>query len=77
MSYKQIKWLILIIPAVVSGLWEYVRHRFLLPFISMQLGNWLTPLLVFTVTIVLLLRLFAIYEKMQEELKKSGPKKPF
>jgi signal transduction histidine kinase len=75
LSYKQIKWLILIIPTLVTGVWEYVRHQFLLPVISMQFGNWLTPALVFAVTITLLYRLFAIYENMQEELKKERAEK--
>ncbi|MEX2103784.1 MAG: sensor histidine kinase, partial [Bacilli bacterium] len=57
MSYRQIKWLILIIPTLTIGLWEYVRHQFLLPYISMELGNWLAPVIVFVVTITFLLKL--------------------
>lgn len=75
MNFKQIKWLILIIPTIVVGAWEYIRHEFLLPYISMDLGNWLTPVIVFTVTITLLLKLFMIYEQMQEELKKERAEK--
>ncbi|MDN4592362.1 sensor histidine kinase [Polycladomyces subterraneus] len=75
MSYKQIKWLILIIPTVVIGLWEYIRHEFLLPYISMELGNWLSPVFVFLVTITFLVRLFAIYEQLQEQLKKEQEEK--
>ena len=29
MSDKQIKWLILIIPTLIIGFWEYIRHEFL------------------------------------------------
>lgn len=75
MSFKQIKWLILIIPTIVVGAWEYIRHEFLLPYISMDLGNWLTPVIVFAVTITLLNKLFMIYEQMQEELKKERAEK--
>ncbi|MFC7442704.1 sensor histidine kinase [Laceyella putida] len=75
MRYQQIKWLILIIPTIVVGLWEYVRHEFLLSYLSMDAGNILTPVIVFLVTITLLLRLFVIYEKMQEELKKERAEK--
>lgn len=75
MHYQQIKWLILIIPTIVVGLWEYVRHEFLLAYISMDIGNVLTPVIVFLVTITLLRRLFIIYEKMQEELKKERAEK--
>lgn len=68
MTYKQVKWLILIIPTITIGFWEYVRHQFLLPFISMEMGNWLATLIVFLVTITLLIKLFSIMEKMQDEL---------
>lgn len=71
MSYKQIKWLILTIPTISVGLWEYIRHEYLLPYISMELGNWLTPVIVLVITLTLLVHLFVIYEKMQEDLKKE------
>jgi two-component system nitrate/nitrite sensor histidine kinase NarQ len=75
MSYKQIKWLILIIPTLTIGLWEYVRHQFLLPYISMELGNWLAPVIVFTVTVIFLTQLFSLLEDMQEELKEARAEK--
>lgn len=69
MTYKQIKWMILFIPTLTVGLWEYVRHQFLLSYISMDLGNWLTPVLVYLVSVTLLNRLFSMLEKMQRELQ--------
>lgn len=75
MSDKQIKWLILIIPTLVIGLWEYVRHEFLLAYISMELGNWLSPVIVFFVTMTFLVRLFRRYEQLQEQLKKERAEK--
>lgn len=69
LNATHIKWLILLLPTVTIGLWEYVRHAFLLPYLSMEMGNILSPILVFIITIVFLLRLFSILEKMQEELK--------
>ncbi len=71
MSYKQIKWLILIIPTLTIGIWEYVRHEFLLPYISMELGNFLAPAVVFLVTIAFLTQLFRMIEQYQEELNQS------
>ncbi|MEF3311157.1 histidine kinase [Paenibacillus sp. GYB004] len=71
MSYKQIKWLILILPTVTIGLWEYIRHQFLLPYISMDLGNLLAPVIVFLVTMIFLTQLFSMLEDMQEELKEA------
>jgi len=71
LSYQKIKWLILLIPTLTIGLWEYVRHQFLLPFISMELGNWLAPVIVFSVTMLFITKLFAILEHIQEELQHS------
>lgn len=69
LTYKQIKAFILIIPTVTVGLWEYIRHEFLLPYISMDLGNWLTPIIVLVVTFTLLTRFFKKMECIQEQLK--------
>lgn len=71
MSYTQIKWLILFLPTVVVGIWEYVRHQFLMPVLSMDAGNVLTPALVFLVSVTLLRRLFAMLERMQRELEQA------
>jgi signal transduction histidine kinase len=71
LSYKRMKWLILIIPTLTIGLWEYVRHEFLLPYISMELGNWLAPVIVFAVTVLFLTRLFRMMESYQEKLRHS------
>ncbi|SHE52393.1 two-component system, NarL family, nitrate/nitrite sensor histidine kinase NarQ [Seinonella peptonophila] len=75
MQDKMLKWLILIIPTVVIGIWEYVRHRFLLPYISMELGNWLSPLIIFVVTMTLLVPLFRRYEHVHEQLKQEKAEK--
>ncbi len=75
MSYKQIKALILILPTVTIGLWEYIRHAFLLPYISMDLGNWLSPVIVLFVTLTVVRRLFLTYEHLQEELEKEKAEK--
>ncbi|KEO82848.1 sensor histidine kinase [Tumebacillus flagellatus] len=71
MTYKQLKWLILIIPTVTNGIWEYVRHAYLLPYISMDMGNWLSPLIVLGVTLTLLLGLFSRLERLQDELNQE------
>lgn len=75
MKYKQIKWLILITPTITIALWEYVRHEFLLPYISMDMGNYLSPILVFIVTLLFLRHLFSILERIQEELRVEKTKK--
>ncbi|SMF66091.1 two-component system, NarL family, nitrate/nitrite sensor histidine kinase NarQ [Paenibacillus uliginis N3/975] len=71
MNYKMIKILILFIPTLTIGVWEFVRHEYLLPYISMELGNWLAPILVFLVSITLLLKLFGKMEELQQQLLKE------
>ncbi|WP_435169994.1 sensor histidine kinase [Paenibacillus glycanilyticus] len=71
MSYKSLKFLILWIPTIVVGLWEYVRHVFLLPYVSMELGNFLAPALVFLFTLTLLRGLFGRLEQTQEALQRE------
>jgi two-component system, NarL family, nitrate/nitrite sensor histidine kinase NarQ len=75
LKYKQIKWLILITPTVTIALWEYIRHTSLLSYISMEMGNFLSPILVFIVTLVFLRHLFSVLERMQEELRSEKTKK--
>lgn len=53
------------------GIWEIVRHQFLMPYISMDMGNYLTPVLVFLFSIVLLLPLFSLLERNQRELEQE------
>ncbi|CAM4336941.1 sensor histidine kinase [Paenibacillus tarimensis] len=71
MTYKQIKYLILWTPTVTIGVWEYLRHTVLLPYISMELGNLLAPVLVLLVTVTLLRKLFTILEETQEALHRE------
>jgi len=74
--YKQrndrtIKWLILLLPTVTIGLWEYIRHAFLLPYISMDLGNLLAPFIVLGVTLTLIRSLFTRLEHSQQALQQE------
>ncbi|MEN1989733.1 sensor histidine kinase [Paenibacillus hubeiensis] len=71
MSYKQIKWMILLIPTVTVGLWEYIRHQFLMPYLSMDAGNWLTPVIVYLVSVTLLSRLFNMLESARAALEQE------
>jgi two-component system, NarL family, nitrate/nitrite sensor histidine kinase NarQ len=72
MSYKQVKWLILLIPTITVGLWEYVRHMpVMLRHLSMEAGNWLTPVIVLVVTLLLVRRLFSYLEQMQQQLQQE------
>ncbi|MEY8743461.1 sensor histidine kinase [Bacillales bacterium AN1005] len=75
MSYKQIKWMILLIPTVTVGIWEYIRHQFLMPYLSMDAGNWLTPLIVYLVSVTLLSRLFLMLESARAALEQERASK--
>ncbi|BBI32177.1 sensor histidine kinase [Cohnella abietis] len=66
---QRIKWLILLIPTLTIGLWEYVRHAFLLPYLSMDLGNLLAPFIVLAVTLTLVRGLFSRLEQSQQALQ--------
>ncbi|RUS45493.1 sensor histidine kinase [Cohnella sp. AR92] len=71
MSDQRIKWLILLIPTLTIGLWEYIRHAFLLPYLSMELGNFLAPFIVLAVTLTLVLGLFRRLEQSQRALRRQ------
>ncbi|WP_308635650.1 sensor histidine kinase [Paenibacillus silvisoli] len=71
MTYKRIKWLILWTPTLTIALWEYVRHALLLPYISMDLGNALAPVIVMTVTATLLIKLFRMLEATSDSLQQA------
>ncbi|PAD28874.1 sensor histidine kinase [Paenibacillus sp. 7523-1] len=75
MSYKQIKWMILLIPTLTVGLWEYIRHQFLMPYLSMDAGNWLTPVIVYLVSVTLLSRLFKMLEGARAALEQERASK--
>lgn len=68
---RRIKWLILLIPTLTVGLWEYARHAFLLPYLSMEMGNWLTPVIVLIVTLTFVRHLFARLEHSQDALQRE------
>jgi signal transduction histidine kinase len=68
---RKVQWMILIIPSLVLGIWEYVRHAFLLPYVSMELGNWLAPLIVFGASVIFLKPLFHYLDRIRDELQKE------
>ncbi|MGZ9583465.1 sensor histidine kinase [Paenibacillus marinisediminis] len=68
MSDRNIKRLILWTPTITIGLWEYIRHAFLLPYISMDMGNFLAPVIVFLVSLIMHKKLFALLDEVQRKL---------
>jgi signal transduction histidine kinase len=68
---RNIKWVILWMPPLIIGLWEYLRHTLLLPYLSMELGNWLTPFILVAVMLTLGRGLFRKLEESQEALQRE------
>ena len=71
MNYTTIKRFILWMPAVAVGVWEFLRHTLLLPYMTMEMGNMLTPVLVFLITITLSTRMFKFLEHTESQLRKE------
>ncbi|SDS13848.1 two-component system, NarL family, nitrate/nitrite sensor histidine kinase NarQ [Paenibacillaceae bacterium GAS479] len=71
MKAVTIKRLILWTPTFLTAAWEYARHTFLLPYVSMDTGNVISPILVFLVTVTLLSKLFRMHDNVQEELRRE------
>ncbi|MFC0329414.1 sensor histidine kinase [Paenibacillus sepulcri] len=71
LPYRRIKWLILWMPTLTIAMWEYFRHTLLLPYLSMDLGNLLAPVIVLTVTATLGRKLFQMLEQTSESLQKE------
>jgi two-component system nitrate/nitrite sensor histidine kinase NarQ len=69
LTYRQIKWLILIVPSLTIGIWEFVRHEFHIPYLSMELGNVLAPFIVLGATLAISLPLFRMLEHSQRQLQ--------
>ncbi len=71
MKARALKALLIITPGVLVALFEWVRHRYLLEFISMDLGNWLTAGLAFLVSLAIVGGLFAALERLRGEAEEK------
>ncbi|UHA72282.1 sensor histidine kinase [Paenibacillus sp. 481] len=75
MSDRTIKHLILWIPTITIGLWEFIRHSWLLPYLSMDAGNILAPIIVFVVSAILMTRLFRLLDETAAKLRDEQEQK--
>lgn len=71
MTPRQIKWTLFIVPALVIGSFETLRHTLLANFIPLQLGNWITALIDAAVIAVLSRQMFRLFEHNQQELSEE------
>lgn len=74
-SIHTIKWLILLVPALGVGFWEHIRHDLLLPYLSMEAGNFMTPIIVFLINVTLSRKLFQLYDSFQQQLETERAEK--
>lgn len=68
MTPKQIKWILFIVPALVIGGFETIRHTVLSNVIPLELGNWITALIDAAIIAILSRQMFHLVEKNQTEL---------
>lgn len=71
MKTRALKALLILTPGILVAFFEEIRHRYLLEFISMSLGNWLTAVLALLVSWLIVTGLFAALGRMQEEAEEQ------
>ncbi|MDQ0189679.1 hypothetical protein JI721_09350 [Alicyclobacillus cycloheptanicus] len=71
MTPTRIKWTLFIVPALVIGGFETIRHTLLEQALPMELGNWITALIDAFVIALITRRLFQQYVNTEKELGKE------
>ncbi len=61
------RWIAILTPAVLVAFFEYVRHRYLLSLVPMDVGNWLTAGLAFAASAVVVGSLYSVLERLRDE----------
>lgn len=68
MTYRTFYWLTVLLPAIIIGGFEFVRHDFLLPYISMETGNVYITLLTLFLSFLFANWMFRTIERMNAKL---------
>lgn len=68
MTYRTLYWLTALLPAVIIGGFEFVRHDFLLSYISMETGNVYITLLTLLLSFLFASWMFRTIERMNAKL---------
>lgn len=61
------RWVAILTPAVLVAFFEYVRHRYLISLVPMDVGNWLTAGLAFAASAVVVGSLYSVLERLRDE----------
>ncbi|WNC16940.1 histidine kinase [Brevibacillus brevis] len=68
MSYRIFYWLTVLIPTIIIGGFEFVRHDFLLPYMSMETGNVYITLLTLFLSFLFATWMFRTIERMNARI---------
>jgi signal transduction histidine kinase len=68
MSYKSLQWFTVLLPPLLIGGFEYIRHTFLLPYMSMETGNFYITLLSFLLSFIYASWMFRTIRRINERL---------
>jgi signal transduction histidine kinase len=68
MTYNRLQWFTVLLPPALIGGFEYIRHSFLLPYLSMQTGNFYITLLTFLLSFLYASWMFRTIRQMNERL---------
>ncbi|CAM3476505.1 sensor histidine kinase [Marinicrinis lubricantis] len=74
MSMRWLKWISILLPPVLIGTFEFIRHEFLLDVLSMETGNYYITALSFILSFVFSTWMFRRIGKMQQALIKQQSK---
>lgn len=68
MTYRTFYWLTALLPAIIIGGFEFIRHDFLLPYLSMERGNVYITILTLILSFLFADWMFRTIEKMNAKL---------
>ncbi|HEU4962952.1 MAG TPA: histidine kinase [Bacilli bacterium] len=68
MNYKLLKWYTILLPTFLIGGFEFIRHLFLLPYLSMEAGNFLITGLTFVLAALFASWMFRTIQRINERL---------
>ncbi|MGX4583647.1 sensor histidine kinase [Paenibacillus chitinolyticus] len=75
MSLKTLKWLAALTPALFIGGFEFIRHEFMLSYMSMETGNWYITFLTLLVSYIFATWMFRSIERTNNRLARETSKR--
>ncbi|HJV46813.1 MAG TPA: ATP-binding protein [Bacillota bacterium] len=75
MNYQTLKLLTMIVPTVLIGGFEYIRHMFLISYLSMTTGNLYITILTFILSALFATWMFRLIEQMNEKINREQAKR--